>query len=160
MSFLVVRLPQSLREAPAELQQKRVTKEKAKAKSPLIADDSASNVSVDSHVSIPVAILPEGAVDINDNVVEFQQPQPEEPPPPSPPSFVFDAGTLASVFQILNTFLSKFEGSSTPQLEDVGSARRSSTAGPSDETRALIPLLRFQIRPPRVLMRPLDLPRP
>ena len=42
---------------------------------------------------------------------------------------------MASVFQRLNTFLSKFKGSSTPQLGDVGSARRSSTAGPSDESR-------------------------
>ena len=42
---------------------------------------------------------------------------------------------MASVFQRLNAFLSKFEGSSTPQLGDVGSARRSSTAGPSDEAR-------------------------
>ena len=31
--------------------------------------------------------------------------------------------------------LSKFEGSSTPQLEHVGSVRRSSTAGPSDNAR-------------------------
>ena len=54
---------------------------------------------------------------------------------PPPPSIVFDAGTLASVFQKLNSFLSKFEGSSTPQLEHVGSARRSSTVGPSDEAR-------------------------
>ena len=69
------------------LQQKRLSKEKAKAKSPPIADDSASNVSVDSHVSIPVVILPIDAQsvdidDIIDNVVEFQQPQPEGPPPP------------------------------------------------------------------------------
>ena len=42
---------------------------------------------------------------------------------------------MASVFQKLNNFLSKFEGSSTPQLEHVGSARRSSTAGPSDDAR-------------------------
>ena len=120
------------------LQQKRVSKEKAKTKSPPIADDSASNVSVDSHVSIPVVILPIDAqsVDIDDNidnVVEIQQPQPEALPPP--PSIVFDARTLASVFQKLNCFLSKFEGSSTPQLEHVGSARRSSTVGPSDEAR-------------------------
>ena len=146
------------------LQQKRMYKEKAKAKSPPIADDSASNVSVDSHDSVPVIMLPIDAqfveIDDNvDNVVEFQQPQPEAPPPPPSPSIVFDAETLASVFQRLNTFLSKFEGSSTPQLGDVGSARRSSTAGPSDEARPNPPLLRFQIRPPRVLMRPLDLPR-
>ena len=71
------------------LQQKRVSKEKAKAKSPPIPDDSASNVSVESHVSIPVVILPIDAqsIDIDDNignidnVVEIQQPQPEAPPP-------------------------------------------------------------------------------
>ena len=74
------------------LQQKRVSKEKAKAKSPPIADDSASNVSVESHVSIPIVILPldSKSVEIDDNisnihnidnVVEIQQPQPEAPPP-------------------------------------------------------------------------------
>ena len=49
--------------------QKRVSKEKAKAKSPPIADDSASNVSVESHVSIPVVILPidSQSVDIDNN---------------------------------------------------------------------------------------------
>ena len=76
------------------LHQKRVSKEKAKAKSPPIADDSASNVSIDSHVSIPVVILPIDSqlVDIDDNIsniqnidnVEIQQPQPEAPPPPPP----------------------------------------------------------------------------
>ena len=48
---------------------------------------------------------------------------------------VFGAGTLASVFDRLNNLLSKFEGSSTPQIEHVGSVRRSSTAGPSDNAR-------------------------
>ena len=42
---------------------------------------------------------------------------------------------MASVFQKLNSILSKIEGSSTSQLEHVGSVRRSSTAGPSDEAR-------------------------
>ena len=75
------------------LQQKRVSKEKAKAKSPPIVDDSASNVSVEFHVSIPVVILPidSQSVDIDDNisnihnidnVIEIQQPQLEAPPPP------------------------------------------------------------------------------
>ena len=52
------------------LHQKLVSKEKAKAKSPPIADDSASNVSVDSHVSIPVVILPIDfqSVDVDDNI--------------------------------------------------------------------------------------------
>ena len=76
------------------LQQKCASKEKDKAISPPIADDSASNVSVESHVSIPVVILPidSQSVDIDDNIsnidniVEIQQPQPEEgtPPPPTP----------------------------------------------------------------------------
>ena len=48
---------------------------------------------------------------------------------------VFDAGTLASVFDRLTNLLSKLEGSSTPQIEHVGSVRRSSTAGPSDNAR-------------------------
>ena len=52
------------------LHQKRVSKEKAKAKSPPIAYDSASNVSVESHVSIPVVVLPidSQSVDIDDNI--------------------------------------------------------------------------------------------
>ena len=132
------------------LHQKRVSKEKAKAKSPPIADDSASNVSVEFHVSIPVVILliDSQSVDIDDNisnihnidnVVEIQQPQLEAAPPP-PPSMVFDTGTLASVFDRLDNLLSKFEGSSTPRLEHVGSARRSSTAWPSDDARLNPPL--------------------
>ena len=48
---------------------------------------------------------------------------------------VFDVGTIASVFDRLHSLLSKFEGSSTPQSENVGSVRRSSTAGPSDNAR-------------------------
>ena len=79
------------------LHQKRVSKgkAKAKAKSPPVADDSASNVSIESHASIPVVILPldSQSVDIGDNisniqnidnVVEIQLPQPEVPPPPPP----------------------------------------------------------------------------
>ena len=129
------------------LHQKRVSKRnaKAKAKSPPMADDYAINVSIESHVSVPVVILPLDSQSVNiddnlsniqniDNVVEVQQPQPEVPPPP-PPSMVFDAGTLASVFDRLTNLLSKFEGSSTPQIEHVGSVRRSSTAGPSDNAR-------------------------
>ena len=69
---------------------------------------------------------------IDNIVVEIQQPQPEIPPPP--PSMVLDAGTLASVFDRLTNLLSKLEGSSTPQIEHVGSVR-SSTAGPSDNAR-------------------------
>ena len=79
------------------LHQKRVSKgnAKVKAKSPLMADDSASNVSIESQVSIPVVILPldSQSVDIDDdnsniqnidNVVEIQQPQLEVAAHPSP----------------------------------------------------------------------------
>ena len=48
---------------------------------------------------------------------------------------VFDAGALTSVFDRLHNLLSKFEGSSTPPVDNVGSVRRSSTAGPSDNAR-------------------------
>ena len=141
------------------LHQKRVSKgnAKAKAKSPPMADDSASNVSIESHVSVPVVILPLDSQSVNidddlgniqniDNIVEIQQPQRRgvcvcvcvvvfPPPPPPPPPAVFDAGTIASVFDRLHNLLSKFEGSSTPQIENVGSVRRSSTGGPSDNAR-------------------------
>ena len=133
------------------LHQKRVSKgnAKAKAKSPPVADYAASNVSIESHVSVPVVILPLDSQSVNiddnlsnlgniqniDNIVEIQQPQPEVAPPPPPTSVVFDAGTIASVFDRLHNLLSKFEGSSTPRSENVGSVRRSSTAGPSDKAR-------------------------
>ena len=76
------------------LHQKRVSKgkAKAKAKSPPVSDDSASNVSIESHASITVVILPldSQSVDIGDNIsniqnidndVEIQLPQLEVPPP-------------------------------------------------------------------------------
>ena len=80
--------------------QKRVSKgnAKAKAKSPPVVDDAASNVSMESHVSVPVVILPLDSQSVNidddlsnlgniqniDNIVEIQT-QPEVPPPPPPP---------------------------------------------------------------------------
>ena len=80
------------------LHQKRVSKgnAKAKAKSPPVADDAASNVSIESHVSVPVVILPLDSQSVNiddnlsnlgniqniDNIFEIRQPQPEVPPPP------------------------------------------------------------------------------
>ena len=87
MSFLVYRLPQNLRETSTHASTKRASKERAKALSSPVADDSASNVSVESHVSIPVVILPMDSqlVDVDDNinnihnidtVVEIQQPPP------------------------------------------------------------------------------------
>ena len=65
-------------------------------------------------MSVPVVILPLDSQSVNiddnlsniqniDNVVEVQQPQPEV----GPPSMLFDAGTLASVFDRLTNLLSK-----------------------------------------------------
>ena len=135
------------------LHQKRVSKgnAKAKAKSPPVVDDAASNVSMESHVSLPVVILPldPQSVDVDDNlsnlgniqnidnIVEIQsQPKIPPPPPPSPTtSAVFDAGTMTSVFTRLHELLDKFQGRRTPPPENVGSDRRSPTAGPSDIAR-------------------------
>ena len=103
------------------LHQKRVSKgnAKAKAKSPPMADDSASNVSIESQVSIPVVILPldSQSVDIDDNisniqnidnVVEIQQPQPEVPPPPPlPPPWYLTPGLWhQSLIDLIIYFLS------------------------------------------------------
>ena len=71
-----------------------------------------------------------------------------EAPPPHPPS-LYLTPRLWHIFAKFNAFLFKFGGSST--LKDVGSARRSSTAGSSDNNTPK-PLLRFQNWPPRVLM--------
>ena len=107
------------------LHQKRVSKgnAKAKAKSPPVVDDAASNVSMESHVSVPVVILPldPQSVDVDDNlcnlgniqnvdnIVEIQS-QPEIPPPPPPTTTfaVFDAGTITSVFTRLHELLDNF----------------------------------------------------
>ena len=79
---------------------KRVSKgnAKSKAKSPPVVDDDASTVSIESHVSLPLVMLPldpqlvDAEVDLCnlgnlqtvDNVVEIQS-QPESPPPPPLP---------------------------------------------------------------------------
>ena len=76
---------------------KHVSKEnaKSKAKSPPVVDDAASTASIESHVSLPVVMLPldpqlvDAEVDLCnlgnlqnvDNIVEIQS-QPESPPPP------------------------------------------------------------------------------
>ena len=57
------------------------------------------------------------------------------PPPPHTTSAVFDAGTITSVFERLHDLLDKFQGHRTPPPENVGSDRRSPTAGPSDIAR-------------------------
>ena len=52
---------------------KRVSKEnaKAKAKSPPMVDDAASNASIESHVSLPVVMLPldPQLVDVDDDLL-------------------------------------------------------------------------------------------
>ena len=77
------------------LHQKRVSKGNANAKSPPVVDDAASNVSMESHVSVPVVILPLDSQSVNiddnltnlgniqniDNIVEIRS-QPEVCPPP------------------------------------------------------------------------------
>ena len=103
------------------LHQKRVSKgnAKAKAKSLPVVDDAASNMSMESHVSVPVVILPldPQSVDVDDNlsnlgniqnidnIVEIQsQPEispPHPPPPPPPPRFL----TLGPLRQSLQDFM-------------------------------------------------------
>ena len=83
-----------------ELYLKRVSKEnaKSKAKSPPVVDDAASAASLESHVSLPMVMLPldphlvDSEVDLAelgnlqtvDSVIEIQS-QPKSPPPPPPP---------------------------------------------------------------------------
>ena len=125
---------------------KRVSKKNrkeslAKTKSPPPqVDDAASTASQESHVSPPVVILPldQQLVDANlgleelqtfqhvDNVVELQL-QPI-PPPPSPSTTVsVDASFIERVNNMMETF-NQF----APFLRELGSARRSPTAGSSD----------------------------
>ena len=82
---------------------KRVSKgnAKSKARSPPVVDDDASIVSMESHVSLPVVMLPLdpqlvdaeinlaelGNIQTVDSVVEIQS-QPKSPPPPPPPRFL------------------------------------------------------------------------
>ena len=130
---------------------KRVSKgnAKAKAKLPPVVDDAASTASIESHVCLPVVILPLdpqsvdaddnlcnlGNIQNVDNIVEIQS-QPEIPPPPPPPATTtFNAGIVQSAFTRLHELLDKFQGRRTPPREYVGSDRRSPTAGPSDIAR-------------------------
>ena len=99
-------------------------------------------------MSVPVVILPldPHSVDVDDNlcnlgniqnvdnIVKIQS-QPEIPPPPPSTSAGFDAGAFASVFTRLHELLDKFQGRRTPPPVNVGSDRRSPTAGPSDIAR-------------------------
>ena len=102
-------------------------------------DDAASTASQESHVSPPVVLLPlnQELMDANigleelqqfqhvDNVVELQL-QPVSPPPPSTMVSI-DTSFFDKVNNMMETF-NKF----VPFLSQLGSARRSPTAGPSD----------------------------
>ena len=121
---------------------KRVSK-KNKSKSPPQVDDAASAASQESVVSPPVVLLPldPQLVDANlsleelqniqhvDNVVEVQfQPVSTTPPPTT---VAFDAGLMNSAFEKINNMMEVFKEFG-PLLRDLGSARRSPTAGSSD----------------------------
>ena len=136
---------------------KRVSKKnkkegRSKAKSPLqvdvaptqvddpphSVDDAASTASQESHVTPPIVVLPlnQDLIDANltveqlqtfqhvDNVVEVQL-QPVSAPPPS--TTVVDSSFFDRVSNMMNTF-----DKLVPLLTNLGSARRSPTAGPSD----------------------------
>ena len=111
---------------------KRVSKgnAKSKAKSPPVVDDDASTASIESHVSLPVVMLPldpqlvDAEVDLSNlgnlqtvgNVVEIQS-QPESSSSPPPPSPGFDANLMNSAFAKLHQVLDEFRGRRTPLCE-------------------------------------------
>ena len=67
-----------------------------------------------------------------DNVVEVQfQPVSTTPPPPPPATVAFNAGLMNSAFEKINDMMEVFK-EFRPLLRDLGSARRSPTAGSSD----------------------------
>ena len=107
---------------------KRVSKEnaKAKTKSPPVVDDAASTASIESHVSLPVVILPldPQSVDTDDNLcnlgniqnvdnVEIQT-QPEIPQPPPPPPHLPPRILTLALFSLLlpdfTNYLINFRG--------------------------------------------------
>ena len=105
-------------------------------------DDAASTASQESHVSPPVVLLPlnQELMDANigleelqtfqhvDNVVELQlQPVSYPPPPPLSTTVSVDASFFDKVNNMMETF-NKF----VPFLSELGSARRSPTAGSRD----------------------------
>ena len=67
-----------------------------------------------------------------DSVVEIQS-QPKSPPPPATSGF--DANLMNAAFAKLNQMLDEFRGRRTPFRENVGSDRRSPSAGHSDIAR-------------------------
>ena len=130
---------------------KRVLKgnAKSKAKSPPVVDDDASTASIESHMSPPMVMLPldpylvDAEVDLGelgnlqtvDSVVEIQS-QPKSPTPHPPPATSgFDANLMNAAFAKLNQMLDEFRWRRTPPRENVGSDRRSPSAGPSDIAR-------------------------
>ena len=157
-----------------ELYLKRVSKEnakskaKSKAKSPPVVDDAASAASLESHVSLPMVMLPldphlvDSEVDLAelgniqtvDSVIEIQS-QPKSPTPPPPAASGFDASLMNAAFAKLNQMLDEFRGSRPPLREHVGSDKRSPSAGPSDIDRPN-PIAQVS---DSAQTRPLDLPR-
>ena len=83
-------------------------------------------------------------------------------PPPPPVTSGFDANLMNVAFAKLNQILDEFRGRRTPPRENVGSDRRSPSAGPSDIARPN-PIAQVSDSPPppspRAQTRPLDLPR-
>ena len=66
-----------------------------------------------------------------DSVVEIHLNHSHQPPHPSAAS-EFDANLMISVFYQTYSILTVFRGRRTPPRENVGSVRRSPSAGPSD----------------------------
>ena len=103
-----------------------------------MVDDDASIASIESHVSPPMVMLPldphlvDAEVTVN-SVVEIQSQPKSQIPPPPPPGF--DADLMNAAFAKLNQMLDEFRGRRTPPRENVGSDRRSPSAGPSDIAR-------------------------
>ena len=102
-------------------------------------DDAASTASQESHATPPMVVLPlnQDLIDANltveqlqtfqhvDNVVEVQLQPISAPPPPS--TTIVDSSFFDRVSNMMNTF-----DRLLPLLSNLGSARRSPTAGPSD----------------------------
>ena len=78
-----------------------------------------------------------GNIQTVDNIVEVQfQPVSTPPPPPPPPASVpFNASIMNSAFEKLNDMMEVFKEFRPLLREQLGSARRSPAAGPSDIDR-------------------------
>ena len=130
---------------------KRVSKRdaKSKAKSPPGVDDDASTASKESRVSPPMVMLPLdphlvdtemnlaelGNIQTVDSIVEVQYQPVSTTPPPHPAAAASDASLMNSAFAKLNEMLDEFRGRRPPLRENIGSDRRSPSAGPSDIDR-------------------------